>query len=260
MPIDPALIDIDFAKQPEYTMGNLGPGPARFRGFSDAVKVIPESEWKELIERLNTDKSGCASLVTRIYDQKQEGSCVANASCQANEIVQAVQFGKDRVVPLSAISLYKRIGRSPSSGAMVSDGLKESIDLGILPLDTQTNREKFGDKVMPNTGFREPFPADWENTANYFRALEWLEIKSTAELISALLQRFPVVVGRQGHSICYCEPLYKDGELLVKYANSWGDWGDNGYGYDSQSQIKQSASSGAFALRAVTYPTFQEVT
>lgn len=261
MPIDPKLIDIDFSKQPEYTFGNKGVRPddgKMFASFADEVRVVPESEWKELSERMKADQSGCAALVTRIYDQKQEGSCVANATAQACEITQAVQFGKDRVIPLSAISLYKRIGSSAQSGAYVPDGLKELSERGILPLDTPENRTKFSDKVMPNTGFRTPYPGDWENTANYFRSVEWLELKGTAELISALLHRFPVVVGRQGHSICYCEPVYEGNTLRVKYANSWGNWGENGYGYDSANQVKQSAGSGAFALRAVVYPDFQQ--
>lgn len=254
--IDERFIDVEFDKQPEYTMGNLGPGDVRrMRSFGEVCRTIPESEWKELAEKLVATNSGCSAMVTRIYDQKQEGSCVANASCQAMEIVQGVQFGKDRVIQLSAISLYKRIGSSAQSGAYVGDGLEELAKRGALPLDTPENRERFGDKVMPNTGFREPYPQDWENTANYFRAVEWLEIKSLAELVSSLLTRFPVVVGREGHSICYCDYL-PDGK--VKYANSWSmGWGENGFGYDTVKQVKKTIGGGAWALRAVNYPEFQ---
>lgn len=259
MPIDPAILDVDFSQQP-YARGNLGvrPGAKKMRAFRDVAKLVPESEWRGLSEELKAESSGCASLVTRIYDQKQEGSCVANASCQAVEIIQAMQFGKDRVIQLSAISLYKRIGSSAQSGAYVGDGLEELAKRGALPLDTPVNRERFADKVMPNTGFREPYPQDWENTANYFRAQEWWEIESMAELMSALLQRFPVVVGREGHSICYCEPVFDGSKLTIKYANSWGNWGDNGFGYDTERQAKKTIGGGAWALRSVNIPDFQE--
>ena len=103
------------------------------------------------------------------------------------------------------------------------------------------------------------FPDGWESTANQFRSLEWFICESRAELISALLNGHPVVVGRAGHSICYMKPMYQNGSLLVMYVNSWGDWGDaagrfpSGFGYDSERMISQS-SDWAFALRSVTTP------
>lgn len=229
--------------------------PGVFRSYGDEAPVYPESQWKEMAEAMAKAGGGCTQLVTRVYNQKSEGSCVANATSQSHEIVQATQFGKDRVVHLSAISLYKRIGRSASSGAMVSDGLEEMSERGILPLDDEANKAKFK-HTMPNTGFKTPYPDGWEETAKMFGAHEWLVVNAVDELISALLNQHPVVVGRSGHSICYCDPVYKDGNLVVKYVNSWGDWGDEGYGYDSTKLIK-SSSNWAFALRSIVVPTFQ---
>lgn len=199
-----------------------------------------------------------------VYDIEVEGdhsyiadgigvhNCVANACAQAHEIIQAKQSGKENVIPLSAISLYKRIGSSAQSGAMVSDGLDEMASRGILPLDTPENRAQFGLACMPATGFRTKYPENWEATAKQFTADEWFIVDNVAELITALLNQHPVVVGRSGHSICYCDPVYKDGSLLVKYANSWGNWGESGFGYDSLRMIRSSASW-AFALRSVTF-------
>jgi intein/homing endonuclease len=180
-------------------------------------------------------------------------NCVANACAQSHEIMQAAQFGKANVTALSAISLYKRIGRSPGSGAMVSDGLKESKDRGILPLDNAANREHYGGAVMPPTGFYEKFPAGWEATALNFRVDEWVVIRSLEGMLSALLNRKPVVVGRQSHSICYCRPMYRSGSLISKYANSWGSWGDNGFGYDTLRQMSMSAGW-AFAPLSIVIP------
>lgn len=253
--IDPRFIDIDFVCDPRYLFGAL-PLPTaerdRFAHYGDVTPVIPEPEWRGIIERMDADGGGADRFVTRIYDQDGEGSCVANACSQAVEICQAKQFGRDNVVPLSAISLYKRIGRSPGSGAMVSDGLDELSGRGILPLDTDANRAKYGHHVMPNCGFYEKFPNGWEQTAKQFHGTEWFICDTVAELITALLNQHPVVVGRSGHSVCYTRPMYRGNSLVVKYANSWGDWGDNGYGYDSLGMIR-SAANWAFALRQVNW-------
>lgn len=185
------------------------------------------------------------------------GNCVANACSQAHEIIQAKQSGKENVVHLSAISLYKRIGSSPNSGAMVSDGLEEMSERGVLPLDTPENRAKFGPSVMPNAGFRTAYPSGWEATAKKFAASEWFVIESVNELITALLNQHPVVVGRSGHSIAYCDVVYDGSNLMVGYCNSWGSWGSGlgghatGFGFDSLRLIRSSASW-AFALRSVT--------
>lgn len=257
MPLDPSLIDVDFPEEPKFTFGDLGVaafGPPRAVSYGDVAPVYPESQWPQLAAEMKAAGGGASALVTRIYDQKNEGSCVANACSQAHEIVQAAQFGRENVVHLSAISLYKRIGRSPNSGAMVSDGLEEMAERGVLPLDNPENRAKFGAAVMPNTGFRTAYPTGWEAVAKQFAAHEWLIVESVNELISALLNQHPVVVGRSGHSICYCDPVYDGGTLLVKYANSWHEnWGENGFGYDSLRLIRSSASW-AFALRSVVVP------
>lgn len=254
------FFDVDFTRDPRYVAGTL-PLPdrrPRCRHYGDEATVYPESQWRELVAELEAAGGGSSQLVTRIYDQEQEGSCVANATGQSHEIVQAKQLGRDRVVPLSAISLYKRIGRSASSGAIVSDGLEEMVERGILPLDTAANRQRFA-HVMPNTGFRTPFPDGWEETARLFRAVEFLEITKFTELVSALINQHPVVVGRSGHSICYCDPLYREGQLVVKYANSWSqNWGEGGFGYDSARMIR-SASQWAFAVRSVIVPDDQGV-
>lgn len=250
------IIDVDFSLDPKYTFGMKSMGDhTKFCRYADENIVIPETDWKALAQHIQDLGVGNSSYVTRIYNQKQEGSCVANASSQATEIVQARQFGKNRVVHLSAMSLYKRIGSGPSSGAVVSDAIEELVKDGVLPLDNEENKARFK-HFMPNTGWSTPYPEGWKETAKNFKALEWMVCDSYAELISALLFRYPVVVGRQGHSICYCDVVYKDGEIMVKYANSWGDWGENGFGYDTLRTIK-AASGWAYALRSVVAPTFQ---
>ena len=177
---------------------------------------------------------------------------------------QAAQFGLANVTLLSPMSLYKRIGSSASSGAMVSDALDEVEGDGILPLDTPENRTRFGDHVHPATGFGRLLPAGWQGTAKNFRISERLIVSSTQALISCLLSGHPVVVGREGHSILYLRPVISKGRMLVKYVNSWGNWGEGfgtlagGFGYDTQSQFEQSARW-AFAARSLVVPTWLQI-
>lgn len=262
MVIDDKYLDYYFPDDFNYVFGDLGCASLAdlcCGNYGDSVPELSGSEIDAAIEKIDAAGGGAERLVTRIYNQKSEGSCVANACSQAHEVVQARQFGKDRVVHLSAMSLYKRIGRSPGSGAMVSDGLEEMTSRGILPLDNEENRKRFGDHVMSNTGWSNKYPDDWESTAKKFSGAEFFVVKNVNQLLTALVNQHPVVVGREGHSICYLRATLKNGKRTVVYANSWGEWGsaagdfDKGFGFDSESQIRKSASW-AFALRSVVIP------
>lgn len=263
--IDPKFVDYDFTKDPNYVQGYTGKQTdsmkACMASYGDVAHVYTDAQLKEAAAKIKDAGGSASRLVTRILNQSQEGSCVGNGSTQGNQIVQAKQFGRDRVVQLSAMSLYKRIGRSAQSGAVVSDAWKEMQDRGIIPLDTPENKERFK-HTHPATGFSKPLPQGWEETAAMFKGLEATIIDSMAELLSALVDGFPVIVGREGHCICYCDPLFEDGKWHVVYANSWGKWGqaaghmEYGFGVDTESQIKKS-SDWAYAIRSVTTPTFQ---
>lgn len=247
------FLDVDFTTQPEYVFGDLGAAlfGSPLQDYATAEEVMTDAEIDAEIERIDQDGGGLDRLVTRIFNQGREGSCVANACAQANQVIQAKQFGRDKVTQLSAISLYDLIGRSASSGAMVSDGLEEMQNVGLLPLDTPENRAKFGEHVMPATGFKKHRRAPgWQDVAKQFAGVEALIVRSVNALFTALCNGHPVVVGREGHSIMYARPMRRNSRRVVKYANSWGEWGDGGYGYDSESQIRKSASW-AFALRTV---------
>jgi len=262
MNIDPKFLDVDFDLDPNYVKGYEGKQPelgVMLDSYADVAHVYDEKTLKEAAARIKETGGGCSRLVTHIKNQSQEGSCVGNGTTAAAEIILAKQFGRDRVVELSAMSLYKRIGRSAQSGAVVSDAWKEIEARGVLPLDTVENKQRFK-HTHPATGFSKPLPNGWEETAKLFRGLEATICRSSQEVMSALADRVPVVVGRRGHCICYCDLLF-DGKFIVAYVNSWGKWGspgghmEYGFGFDSEQVIKE-ASDWAFALRSMTTPDF----
>lgn len=253
-----SFIDVDFTKDPNYVMGDLGVpirGSLNLPRFSDIEEVIPESRWEEEIKLIEDAGGGIERFVQRIFNQGREGSCVANAFAQAHEVLQYQQYGK--VVSLSPISLYKRIGRSPNSGAMVSDGLEEMNTRGILPLDTPENRAIFGDCVMPHTGYYTKYPSQYERVAKEFLYVETAIVEHENEAITCGIKGYPVVVGRNGHSIMYARPTYRSSNLVYGYPNSWDySWGEpwgnmkGGFGFDSYRNIIR-ASQWAVCVRVV---------
>lgn len=255
------FVDADFRKW-NYAKGDLGiraNEPELFGAYENSQPMLTEAECREVAEELERTGGGLERLVTRIFNQGREGSCVGNAGTQGHQVKQAQQFGKANVIQLSAVSLYQLIGRSPSSGAYVPDALTKSRDVGILPLDTPENRARFGVHVMPHTGFYSKRQPGWEEVAGQFRVLEAFKINTFLGLISAQLSGHPVVVGRQGHSILYLRPIFKNGRWHNLYVNSWGDWGVGagdfraGFGMDTESQMRLSAS-GCYAICSASAP------
>lgn len=244
----PSFVDVDFSTQSQYVPG-YSPGDGRERvcgSFGDSFELIPEKDWKELANLLVSEKSGLSWLVTRIYNQSNEGSCVGNAGAQAHENMQAQLAGRDRVVPISAMSMYKQIGSSPNSGANVGTCVSRMNDTGFLPLDTDANKQRFK-HTMSHTGFRQSWPSGWKETAAMFAGIEGYECESVNAMVSALFRGMRVIVGRAGHSILYLEPFYDGSTLCIDYVNSWGDWGfgkgnmSTGFGRDTARLYRESA-------------------
>lgn len=248
------LIDVDFDASPNATgclprSDRLG---ASFPVFEDdpTIDLIPRSDWDRLIEL--SEEHPLDSQVQRIMDQGQEGSCASNASAQCMEVLFHLAFGTDGYVPLSAMSLYKRVASGPNSGSTIDGNLRELQRRGILPLSTPENRAKYK-ATMPHTGWSTPMPNNWEETAALFKAVEWFDVASFDGLATALFLGCPVCYGRTGHAICGVRMIKQSGGYVIRYANSWGNWGDNGYGYDTESAVSRAISSyGAWALRSVT--------
>lgn len=247
--IDARFVDVTGLPTPHTFSGFRAeidpPGKRGFELFGNVAATIPRSEWRDRIEA----SSGAEAYVRKIKNQRSEGSCVSNATTQAFEVIWNRTFGLDRWVEMSAISLYKRCGSSPGSGSMLSTNLREMRDVGALPTNTPENKQRLEamgldpSDVMPETGFYTAFPAGWKDTAKAFRFQEVLDMGGFDEIASALLENKPVVFARAGHCIMGARLVYENGQFVVKYANSWGAWGDNGYGYDTESYFKRSGAA-----------------
>lgn len=269
--IDPRFVDVDFeAEARKIGIAHLGDNTPKAQRMGDAPQglfgryeehfaVGTDAERKAAIERLDVE-GGIERLIRWILNQLREGSCVGQAWTQGHMTKFALQFGEANAVHLSATSGYKQIGRSPGSGAMISDALARGKDTGLLPLDTPENRQRFGGAVMPATGFYSPWPAGREAVQKQFRLDKVLICRSVAEVEQAGIDGHPVIVGRNSHSIMYCRPSLRSGRGVL-YVNSWGSWGFGagghtaGFGFDSARTV-QSAAQYAWAIVSVRTPDY----
>lgn len=268
--IDPRFVDVDLAAEarrlgfiPGYVhkLGqNFATHSSLCGDYGDEFEIQPEAERTKAIERLDAE-GGLENLVRWILNQKNEGSCVGNSETQGIQVLLAKQFGEANAVPLSAISAYKQIGGGPNTGANCEDALEKGRDVGVLPLDTPENRARFGNHVMPATGFYTPWPdGDWKKTSNQFRIDKHFIIRSVAAMEQAGINGHPIAVGRAGHSILYLRPTLKQGRGEL-YVNSWNGWGfaaggqPHGFGFDSAGMVRSSASW-AYAIVSVTVPDY----
>ena len=249
MMIDRRFIDVDLQSPRGIGVdgfcGALPPSEAMLAcadsgDFMATFDLIPRSEWPAIC-RLQGDLT---RLDPFIRNQGSEGSCVGNGAVAAFDRCQAIQHGK--IVRTSAMSLYKRIGRSAGSGAVVGDALTELKARGILPVAGEAGFAH----THPATGFSKSLPSGWETTAAQFKVDEFWKISTFDEAATALFLGFGVVYGRARHCICGWQIVQDGTRWLLKYKNSWGDWGENGFGYDSESYLRGGPDG--FAIRTIT--------
>lgn len=222
--------------------------------FEEKFSLYPRKDWPELIRQNNSLRL----LVQKIKDQKQEGSCASNMTAQIMEICWVQTFGAKAWVEFSPISIYRWVASGPGSGSTISGNLRQLKNVGMLPVRSSAGEaalQKMGlptNHTLTATGYYQNFPDDWKKTAAFFQGIEAYDISSFDGIVSALLDGFAVGYGRAGHAICAVSPYQEGNGFGLDYANSWGNWGDEGFGRDTESFVSRAISSyGAWALRAV---------
>ena len=239
---------------PDQPFGNSG------------IPLVPESEWKDRAAA----SQHMRPLVQKIKNQRSRPSCASNAATQCLEISTMLQLPQSNWIELSAAHLYIRVGlgRGRNGGSYLSDNLKElTSGPGVLPVDKPETRAFLEEKgfrsnhVYNEWDDKQPQPQDWEQTAPQFRIFpdEVYNISNFQEFVSCIFAGHPVCYGRAGHAICGVDVEYDGNTCHIVYANSWGNWGDEGYGYDSQRYIERNGGSyGAWCSRAARLDIYQQ--
>jgi hypothetical protein len=208
-----------------------------FPRAKNVVTLVDESLWPQYMAK-NTVKDA----VWKILDQNGFGACASAATTLAEMTCREIS-NLDRVV-LNMLSLYRQVNGGGDNGSGIDDNLEAIMRTGILPESYWSQDE----------GWQRQPPSGWQVEAAKYRGIEAFDVRTKAEFGSCICEGYPVVVGVDwgggGHAICFVRAWSDKAE----FANSWGDWGNAGFGEMGWSQITQGiVSFGAWALRVATY-------
>lgn len=206
--------------------------------------MVPQSEWKDRCEQLEEE---LRKNVVHVLNQRNEGSCVANAGAGCFNYAAHLKHGAKNFRKVSAIYVYSFIGRSPGSGSYMGDCARHMADIGTIPL---TEDKGPWEHAFAPTGFYDCREYRRKNndcltTAKHFRS-RWVTVQGLDQWISAELNACPIMYGRSGHSIYNFLPKFRGNDLFFGFSNSWSSsWGDfinekvgKGLGWDSSRIIR----------------------
>ena len=262
-------VDADFAKEASRCKRRLGniPEQPKFGSicgiFEEHFKelVVPRSDWDSLANELQPNYSRRKAYQ---YDQDGEGTCTSNATSGAFAYVWAKQFGRENVILPSPPTIYMYCSNGPNQGSTTSCNLKRIRDYGCLPIGIERNKDvmrKLGldpSHVCDAVGWNKPRklpPGAMDDTAKNFRLDEFYEIGSLDGFFGALFHGFSIMYGRAGHAIHGVDPVKRNNTWYCKYDNSWGNWGESGFGFDSESYLRRTgAYRFAYAFKSIIAP------
>lgn len=210
--------------------------------LADRIRVVDPNEWDGILatrEAAGDALNGRAD-VRQIKDQDGIGSCATESTSQAVEVVM-VRSGQPWV-ELNPWSIYRVTSDGQDRGSNIDSNLQFARDVGVLPVSFFPRYDSSGKLI--NRWNAKP-PSGWEEIAAQYRIDEWYDITTVAEVGTALLLGYPVVVGWTSHSEVIVD-LLAGGKGMV--ANSWGtDFGDKGFHVVPLSRV--DFKYGAFAVR-----------
>jgi hypothetical protein len=200
-----------------------GPRAAYYRDLCDRFpqrKLIPDEHWQELARNQWHKKQRLWYPYT--LDQNGIGSCAAE-SADGSVAALCVRQGLPPVL-FNPLGKYHTTSGGSDRGSNIGDNMKFAMDRGCYP-----------EEVWPRSkGFRVKPSAEANRIAKFFRLREFFRCTTIAEVISAVLQGYLCHGGYSGHAVSFCGYIHP-GKLLFK--NSWGPWGDNGFGTLSANKI-----------------------
>ena len=194
-------------------------------------KMVPRSEWKA---RAEATAEHFRKTTKQIYSQGRTSACVGFGCGQWVETFATRLFGGGYHTPLAGMDVYSDISRTLMSGAYVPDGVHRVAMIGVLPLRTSETSEEYS-VTYPGLDYKWRRPSGWEKVAAKFKVTRWAKCSGAEEVASALLNGFPLVLGRSRHCIPYVYLDFNGNSPMAVYANSWSEsWGDDGFGADSE--------------------------
>jgi hypothetical protein len=190
--------------------------------------LIPESEWQARIQEREERGRMLRPFLLRqgvkVLMQARTNYCWANCVVFGVMAKRAAQGQKH--VPLSPASVAGPINGYANTGGWPKEALAYIRRHGIVPQSMWA----------PNAIDRRLKTPAADAAALNHRCLEWWELqpRNLAQLVSCLLLDWnPVPLGLLwwGHAVCAIDPIWRDGEVAIVFANSYDvTWGTEGYG------------------------------
>lgn len=193
--------------------------------FPDEL-LIPESNFQGMIAerkaRKRTFRERMKRAGMKVKNQSNLNYCWVFAPTSAVEgtwINQGQPY-----IELSPSSVGAVIKNGWNVGGWGLEALQHIADVGVAP-----------DSMWPSLSrdVRLNTPAMQAEKAK-FRVVDWYVIQenSRRHLISAILRDLLVPIGLNWwrHEVLACDAEWIDGEACPVILNSWGDWGDEGFG------------------------------
>jgi hypothetical protein len=216
------------------------------RGF-----MQPDRDEIELALKEDVDQS---YLIEHIYNQDGVGSCAKEQTDQGVSTMGAQEFGLH--ILYNSWPGYNEITGGRDNGSSLPANLRFARDFkngvgGCVP-DVDWPRYRPDGRVHHK--WNEQVPGEVWDRAKLHRIDEFWEIGNSMEFRAALARGFVVGWGYTGHSILAVG--LKDYNT-IKYVNSWGNWGDKGYGYMSMSRVYWGY--GVFGWKSRVHPGHAEI-
>ncbi len=187
---------------------------------ADAWELIPESDWAAMAKTAHHLRREERFRFT--LDQDGVGSCAAeSAAGLKGALDERVNLPK---VVYNPWSIYWKTSGGVDRGSVIGHNVEYLRDHGVVPEEVWARSH----------GWRAEPGGEAKRIAKFFTIDGFFYIKNIAELVTALLKGYDVHGGYSGHAIVYCQYM---GGGKIKYKNSWGSWGQNGFGTLSLNKV-----------------------
>lgn len=283
-PVDPKLIDVVLDHHDGYP-DDLAAGDTTdvlravcgdaARDFPRALWVEP-SDWADKARDNDKYHTWPVNHCDRFTNQHPNHFCTCHSLGTATEMVRNKQRGvifpdgpkKNYRYDISAtmgsvwmspMSIYAEANPREWGGASIRRVMDICIRRGFLPDKLQPAEYGFKHTLTGTTGKGglnqssgpwtpvRRFPEGWEETAKHFRILEVIFPESEEQVMSLILNGYPVCVGRKGHAVPYALANVRD--KLIGYVDSY-----EVIRWDSWRTVRESARSAPYAIGSVTTP------
>jgi hypothetical protein len=188
-----------------------------------AIQVIPQSEWPSYIEGQGGEQQlHCEPYVKFTLNQGSVGSCAPESGVGVLMVKRFMSGQKH--VELNPYFVYHTTSGGSDRGSTLSGTVQFLADNGCASAAVWSR----------SNGWRTRPSAAAYADAKRYRHHGYERVQNWEQFGTLLLNSEPVYFGYSGHAIFATRLI---SPTRFRYKNSWGNWGENGYGTLASSSI-----------------------